>query len=501
LTILTKHANITINITTVHTQKPHPARYCNFFRFTRNWRHEMNSNNNSPFWYFSLYNNPIPEIKFSESALIKPEVIKVRIWGVHRLRVPQNVWGVIIDPFGSAMVYRAGFHRIPLLPGSYELYYVDAQHRVIDLNNVVERAHDNWKVKIEVKVLCQVTAPAEVILVQQPMEQFATACEAGIKDYIRSKSHDSLVPTLGEGTVIRSQVGIDLKNIIETLQPVKGLDVLKVVVQNIVGDSDRLEAIDKANLERTELREQNTLIEDRRKNEIEKIKTERLAAEEHMEQKLRQADIDSQVADKLFQSQYQQVQLSLFKGNQEIQKEKIRVMGKVFESMTEVMMRYQMQGVTRNGDSTSLEALAHSMGSLVKSLDATSALDMKHLSENVTTKQISLFEALANELENVSELPIVEDIRLHKNGKSHIDAVVRLPGIELTICCSDDYPQKGPTKINIVNDNQRRGEMKEIEWNGKNKLSDVVNHFTHQLSAGKVRFHGHVSDNDLPLAR
>lgn len=460
---------------------------------------ELNSNG-SPLWYFSLWRKPIPKVEFPKDELVlKAEAIKVPVYGYYPLRIPQNVWG-ILNLLGTMKVFNTGFYPLNLIPGLYELFYVDAQHRVIDLAGIVERARDNWQVRADVKVLCQVTAPEKLVLVQQPLEQFTLACEAGIKDYIRTKDHDNLVPALEENTINRYQIGSDIKASISSLNSVEGLNIVKVVVLNIIGDPNRIDAIDKANREKTELTQQNKLIEYRRENVIEAVRTERLAAEEQMEQQLRQAQIEAEVADKLWRSKLQQIQLSLFKDYREIQIEKIRVIEKAFEATAEVLMRYQMQGVTRNGDTASLEALAHAMEGLVKSLDNTSAMNTNLLPENANLEQSSLMKTLATEIDNASKLPYVEEVRLHKNGKNYIDAIVRLPGFEMTICCGEEYRQKGPTKVHIVNDDKRECELKEIDWNGSNQLGDVVAQFTNRLMAGKIKFNSRASGNDLPLA-
>lgn len=461
----------------------------------------MNSNNNSPFWYLDLWRNPIPRIEFpKDEVVIKSEPINVPLWGSYRLRIPQNIWAVLSLPTNGMNILSSGFYRLNLLPGLYELFYIDAQHRVIDLQSIAERAKDNWNVRMNVKIICQVVAPEKVVLMQHPFAQFSAACEAEIKNYIRTKLHDDLVPAAGEMTVDRSMAAEQLRTAINSSNLVEGFSVLKAVVLSINGDPSRLETIDKANAEKTELDQQSRLIEKRREVAIETVKTERLTAQERLEQQLRQAEINAEVADKLWKSKFQQIQLALITDNREIQLEKIKVMEKAFEAVTEILMRYQMQGVTRNGDATSIEALARAMEGMVNTMDRASATNICLLPENANTQPPSLMEILANETQRASQLPYVHEIRLIKNGKNCIDAEVRMPGYEMTICCKDDYRKKGPHKVHIINDAHNEYDLQEVQWNGSSQLSDVVNQFTGLLMAGKVKFNGHKPNSVLPHA-
>lgn len=106
------------------------------------------------------------------------------------LPLPQNAYGIVTFPDGTAHNMAGGLHEAP--PGLYKLQYIDKQERFDFTTPISEIALDGEKLTLTVIVRYRVSDPITVLRINKPIETLIEHLQTDLAQYIRTHNHNDI---------------------------------------------------------------------------------------------------------------------------------------------------------------------------------------------------------------------------------------------------------------------------------------------------------------------
>jgi hypothetical protein len=302
------------------------------------------------------------------------------------LNLQASTSAIIIAPDGQQYQYDIG-GLLNLPKGRYRIFYVDRHIRHSRFLNIKSKSSDNWSVTLSIDVTWQIGDPKVVLNMLNPITNMETLVDAALKNYIKTKLHDGLVPVpkvaaIGEGDIT--------KVILEQLRTnpaLKGFQFQNINILDRQGDPERINLLRTKSLQSTEYQQdlqlQNekleyeltvakrelAILKEREQIPVQAAKTERLVKEEEARVIVTQADFQSQVAEILRPVLLQNVELQQRSNMQQLQQNQVikamEISGEAISKLAGILMQAQLiPGLQHGLDNRTIEMLTQTLDSL-----------------------------------------------------------------------------------------------------------------------------------------
>lgn len=138
-----------------------------------------------------------PELGEQE-IITGPYPLDVNLLGAGYVPAFPNLDAIVVSADGERILAQGGYIELP--PGRYKIYYVDRQERYMTLPEVRATTTDGATVMLSCGITFNVNDALAVQKVRNPLNALLRACEAALRQVIRTHRHDELIGELPEGT-------------------------------------------------------------------------------------------------------------------------------------------------------------------------------------------------------------------------------------------------------------------------------------------------------------
>lgn len=130
--------------------------------------------------------------QFAEGeVVVGPYPLDVSIWGAGYVPAFPNLNAVVVSANGERTLSAGGYIRLP--SGNYKIYYVDRHERYKVLPDIKATTLDGASVTITCDITYTVNDALAVQDVRNPMDALYKACEAALRQVIRTHKHDEII--------------------------------------------------------------------------------------------------------------------------------------------------------------------------------------------------------------------------------------------------------------------------------------------------------------------
>jgi|GEM_PF-3081387 len=126
-----------------------------------------------------------------DEVVVGPYPLDVSIWGAGYVPAFPNLNAVVVSANGERTLSEGGYIRLP--SGNYKIYYVDRHERYKVLPDIKSTTLDGTSVTITCGITYTVNDAKSVQNVRNPMDALFKACEASIRQIIRTHKHDEII--------------------------------------------------------------------------------------------------------------------------------------------------------------------------------------------------------------------------------------------------------------------------------------------------------------------
>ena len=220
---------------------------------------------------------PAPKYAFQENEIVSnPYPRKVSsLWNATYLRLHPSHYAVAIGPDGRLLQLKGGINT--LLPGQYNIHYIDKQNRVARIPRTSETTCDGFQVALELLITYRVIDPIKALEVDQAVDTLLRFIQSDLREFIRSHKYDDLLGDSEGHKLDNDQVGLYIKERHTGRYPLSKLFLIAdVVIREKSGDPKMIELREKQQINQRQFAAQSEM--QRQTQELEKKIVEQEAA-------------------------------------------------------------------------------------------------------------------------------------------------------------------------------------------------------------------------------
>lgn len=395
---------------------------------------------------------------------------------------------VLTGPDGSVRVVAGGPQLLQGLPGgSYTWQWVDVRCRRLQLPAVSALTQDGLRASLQVCLVYQVSSPARVVALDDPVALLHEAAVHGITAVIGSTPHDVLAGIAGPldghlddiASQIRRRVGAHLRG--------TGLAVLDAFILDRQGDAQHLEIARQRNLAVQQLTTDQALVPARYALEAEQrrlvlfqAETLRKQAEEEQKISLERARLEALTHRLLRASREWDMRLALvpeaYKQRHEQNVATIEAYGQILGKMAEPGS-LEMAGVSSRRR-PEISDIAPVMNTLLNGMDKMQLLtnqgpdgSLAAVVDTANGDADSLLPCLAHEIVDLATIDGAT-LSLKPVTDGNLELVVEHNSVSVGITCASGFPSVPPQVAILADDG--RWQPWPLPWPAPVSLKDLV---------------------------
>lgn len=401
--------------------------------------------------------------------------------------VPPGTCAVLTLNNGRRRVFTEGMHNLRHLPwGVYPLQYVDAKRHRTQIPLTEALCRDGWRGGLALEVAWRVCDAALVVNAADPIGDLMTAAQASVRAVIESMPHDELIGGITEQVVDAGALARAIAAQLQTNPAIQGLQILKVLVTDRRGDERRIEIVQEATVEQTRLAEQERLLSERmgleqkrRAYTLFQAETKRKQIEEERKVRIREAEIEAEVAARLMPAKQQEIQLELAA---ETCRQQYELKGKAVDACAQILSEaakvipLESWGISsrrrpefrfESRDAALSQGLASLRALLLQPLPVSALNNMAPHSQHPV-----LLAHLMTEVIEIGQLDEVQTWHIEPNGSEGFKVVVQCQNVALDIVCPPGYPSERPDVM--ISDNGQAPVEFAFSWAEGMSLKDII---------------------------
>jgi hypothetical protein len=414
------------------------------------------------------------------------------------LVVPAGTCAMLTLHNGRRKVYAAGAHFLTELPsGKYFVQFVDVRRHRTPIPLTESLCTDGWRGGLALEVTWRVRDAAVIVDTVDPLGELQATAQACVRAVIESISHDELLGGVTNQAKDADAITQDIGTRLRRSSAIQGLEIVDILVTDRQGDERRMEIVQETTVEQTQLAEQHQLElqrvsneaavlskqigleQERRAHALFEAETERMRIEEERKVRIREAEIEAQVASRLLPIRRQEVQLKLaaemYHGHYELMARALDAYAKILGEAAKVVP-FENWGVSsrrrpefglESRDAALSEGLA-GIRSLLQHPMLVSGLDDVPPHSPLPV----LLACLVAELSDLGQLDAVETWRIEPNDHEDYQVRVCCQDISLDIICQQGYPSECPDVV--VSENGHGPVEFALSWTEGMSLKDIV---------------------------
>jgi len=395
------------------------------------------------------------------------------------LTVAPGKCAVVTLRSGRRKVFGEGVHVFGrgYMPGPYPVRYVDVQLHRTSIPFIEALCKDEWRGGLALVIQWRVGNATLIVDVSDPVGDLIAAGKAGARAVIETTPHDQLIGGMSKAMDADRLADRVMEKIEGSVQ---GIRILSVLITERQGDERRIQIVRQTAVERTrvieeqelkhqKLSSQAELVSDereleRKRQELVRLQaeTERKRIEEERQVRIREAQIEVEVSEKLLLTKWQQAQLEMATENNQQRHQQvlklIEVYPEVFSALSQLTQLEGWGVSSRRRPEFELESIAATVGQGLRSLQSVLQPPMQLPGmepTDFTNGHRTPVARIAKEVAEIAQLDGVKNARLEMaNGTRKYQVMVEFDDRVLGIVCHPEYPDVAP----------------EVRWSGDDKL-------------------------------